>query len=102
MAINKSIETAAGDNVEHHVFQFQFDNTGNKVFVTDDAYVNAAKFNNNKAIRESVRMTFALTDFPAATKQLIKDALAGVENYLVTLPRYSGGIRVKDNGDPLS
>jgi len=102
MAINKTIETAAGDNVEHHVFQFQFDNTGNKVFVTDDGYVNATKFNNRKAVRESVRMTFALSDFPTDTKQLIKDALAGIENHLVTLPRYIAGTRIKDNGDPLA
>lgn len=101
MAISKAIETVAGDEVNHHVFQFSFNNTKNKVYVTDDGYVNAAKFTNGKAIRESVQMTFELGDLPAVTRQLIKDALAGIKDHLVTLPRYAGGIRVKDNGSAL-
>lgn len=101
MAINKQIETAAGDDTNHHVFQFEFNNMKNKVYVTDSGYVNAAKFNNKKAVRESVQMTFALTDFPVATRQAIKAALTAIEDYLITIPRYEGGTRVKDNGDPL-
>lgn len=101
MAIKLTTETAAGDTLNHHVFQFEFDNTGNLVYVTDDGYVNATKYNNRKAVRESIIMTFALNDFPTATKQSIKDALTNIENYLITIPRYVSGSRVKDNRDPL-
>lgn len=101
MAINKSIETASGDIVEHHVFNFQFLNIGNWITVNDNGYVNANKFTKGKAVREMVSITYALSDFPTATRQMIKDALAAIETHLITLPRYAGGTKVKDNGDPI-
>jgi len=102
MAINKSIELDTGQTVSHHVFDLNFDNVHNLITIIWEKYVNATKYTNGKRPVDVGAISYQLKDLPANIKTNLLAVLADGETWMVTNnPDFSGGTRVKDNGNPL-
>lgn len=102
MAINKTIELDTGMEVSHHVFDLNFDNVHNQVTVVWEKYRNATKYTDGKRPVEVSAKFYQLKDIPATVKTKILGVLAEMETYMLANdPDFSGGTRVKDNGNPI-
>lgn len=102
MAINKDIELDTGQTVSHHIFDVNFDNVHNLITVVWEKYHTATKFVNGKRPVEVGAKSYQLADVPAGIKTKLKDVLVDIETYMVANdPDFIGGVRVKDNGNPI-
>ena len=102
MAINKTIELDTGTEVSHHVFDLNFDNVHNQVTVIWEQYRNATKYTNGKRPVEVSAKYYQLKEIPITVKKKLLEVLAEMENYMLENdPDFTGGTRVKDNGNPI-
>lgn len=102
MAINKKIELDTGIEVSHHVFDLNFDNVHNQVTVVWEKYRNATKYTERKRPVEVGAKFYQLKEIPATIKTKLLEVLAEMETYMLANdPDFSGGTRVKDNGNPI-
>lgn len=102
MAINKDIELDTGQIVSHHVFDLNLDNVHNLLTVVWEKYANANKFTNGKRPADVGAFFYQLNDLPTPIKIKLLSVLVDIEVWMVeNNPEFSGGMRVKDNGNPV-
>lgn len=102
MAINKSKANGFGGIADHHIIQsIDLTKDGNRIVIAMHHYANAVAFNDDKPPyppEDLLKSDFG--DLPASIMTKVVDLQSAIQEYLITLPIYSGGIIVNDNGSP--
>lgn len=100
MAINKSKANGFGGIADHHIVQsIDMTKDGNRIVVLMHHYANATAFNDEKPPyppEDLLKSDFG--DLPASIMTPVVALQAAIQEYLITLPLYSGGTIVNDDG----
>lgn len=106
MAIDKLIGTpqGSGNDVQHHVLRnIEINKKRNILHIIQSSYTAASNFNNGDSPSRNREYNIDFSDVPQEVLNLGISFLNGIEdNIILLVPEYEDGVRLNDDGTPIT